>query len=78
VTRKRGERTCPIYIQYQFHRGYTTPVNVWGAIGYSYKSPLLFIQGSGKSEAFTQADYLAQILALHIQGFVDDFATITH
>jgi hypothetical protein len=78
VTRKRGERTCPTCIQYQFHRGHTTPVNAWGTIGYSYKCPLLFLQGSGKSGAFTQADYLAQVLKPYIQGFVDDFATITH
>jgi hypothetical protein len=78
VTRKRGERTCPTCIQHQFHRGHTTPVNAWGAIGYGYKSPLLFIQGSGKSGAFKQADYLAQILEPHIQGFIEDFATITH
>jgi hypothetical protein len=53
VTRKRGERTCPTCIQYQFHRGHTTPVNAWGVIGYGYKSPLLFLNGSGKSGAFT-------------------------
>lgn len=39
VMRKRGERTHPTCIQHQLHRGHTTPVNAWGAIGYSYKSP---------------------------------------
>jgi len=78
VTRKRGERTYPTCIQYQFHRGHTTLVNTWGVIGYGYKSPLLFLQGSGKSGAFTQADYLEQVLAPYIQGFIDDFATITY
>jgi transposase len=78
VTRKRGERTCPTYIQYQFHRGHTIPVNAWGAIRYRYKSPLLFLKGSSKSGAFTQADYLAQVLAPHIEGFISDFAKITH
>jgi hypothetical protein len=39
---------------------------------------LLFIQGSGKSGAFTQADYLKQVLELYIQGFMDDFAKITY
>ena len=28
VTRKKGEHIYPIYIQYQFHRGHTIPVNV--------------------------------------------------
>jgi hypothetical protein len=65
VTRKRGERTCETCIQHQLHRGHTTPVNAWGAIGYGYKSPLLFIHGTGKSGAFKQKDYLAQILQPH-------------
>jgi hypothetical protein len=65
-TRKRGERTHPTCIQHQFHRGHTTPVNAWGAIGYGYKSQLIFLHGSGKIGAFTQKDYLAQILEPHI------------
>ncbi|PMD16539.1 hypothetical protein NA56DRAFT_607466, partial [Hyaloscypha hepaticicola] len=43
VTRKRGECHCETCIQYQLHRGHMTPVNTWGAIGYGYKSPLIFI-----------------------------------
>jgi hypothetical protein len=78
VTRKRGERTYPTCIQHQFHRGHTTPVNAWGVIGYGYKSLLLFIQGSGKSGAFTQVDYLVQVLKPYIQGFMDNFTAITH
>jgi hypothetical protein len=78
ATRKRGERYCPTCIQYQFHYGYTIPVNAWGVIGYSYMSPLLFIRGSSKSGAFTQADYLVQVLEPHIQGFIDDFVIITY
>lgn len=50
---------------------YTTPASPWahdtgqrvGAIGYGYKSPILFLHGSGKKGAFTQRDYLSQILA---------------
>ena len=72
VTRKRGERTCPTCIQH------TIPVNAWGVIRYGYKSPLLFLNGSSKSGAFTQADYLAQVLAPHLEGFVSDFAKVTH
>ncbi|PMD23503.1 hypothetical protein NA56DRAFT_569102, partial [Hyaloscypha hepaticicola] len=78
VTRKRGERIHPICIQYQFHRGHTTPVNAWGAIGYGYKSPLIFIHGSGKRGAFTQKDYLAQVLAPYLESIVNVFAAITH
>jgi hypothetical protein len=78
VTRKRGERTHPTCIQHQLHRGGTIPVNAWGAIGYGYKSPLLFIEGTGKSGAFKQVDYLAQILKPHIQGILEAFAAVTH
>jgi hypothetical protein len=59
VTRKRGERTHPTCIQHQLHRGHTTPVNAWGAIGYGYKSPLIFVHGTGKTGALKQTDYLA-------------------
>jgi transposase len=78
VTRKRGERTHLTCIQHQFHRGHTIPVNAWGAIGYGYKSPLIFVHGFGKRGAFIQKDYLAQVLAPHLEGIVNAFATITH
>jgi hypothetical protein len=78
VTRKRGERTCATCIQHQLYRGHTTPVNAWGAIGYGYKSPLIFIHGSGKSGAFTQRDYFSQLLAPYIQPILEAFAAITH
>jgi hypothetical protein len=78
VTRKRGKRTHPTCIQHQFHRGGTTPVNAWGAIGYGYKSLLLFLKGTGKKGTFKQVDYLAQILEPYIQGILEAFARKTH
>ena len=78
MTRKRGERCHPTCIQHQFHRGHTTPVHAWGAIGYGYKSPLIFIRGTGKSGAFKQTDYLAQVLQAHLQPILEAFAAITH
>ncbi len=78
VSRKRGERTHPTCIQHQLHRGHTTPVNAWGAIGYGYKSPILFIKGTGKNGAFKQVDYLVQILEPHILGIIEAFAAKTH
>lgn len=78
VTRKRGERTCETCIQHQLHRGHTTLVHAWGAIGYGYKSPLLFLKGSGKTGAFTQRDYLSQILEPHIRPILEAFAAVTH
>jgi hypothetical protein len=78
VSRKKGERNQPDCIQHQFYRGHTTPVNAWGAIGYGYKSPLLFVQGSGKKGAFKQADYLTQVLETHLQPILEAFAQVTH
>jgi transposase len=78
MTRKKGERTCPTCIQHQFHRGHTTPVHAWGAIGYGYKSPLIFIHGSGKSGTFVQSNYLAQILEAHLRPILEAFAAVTH
>ena len=78
VTRKRGERFHDDCIQFQMHRGHTTPVNAFGAIGYGYKSKLLFIHGSGKKGAFTQRDYLEQVLQLGIEGMLANFAVETH
>lgn len=81
VTRntKKGqsERYCEDCIQHQFHRGHTTPVNAWGAIGYGYKSPLLFVDGTGKKGAFKQVDYLAQVLK-HLSPILEAFALVTH
>jgi hypothetical protein len=78
VTRNLCERFCDNCIQHQFHRGGTIPVNAWGAIGHDYKSPLVFVKGSGKRGAFTQKDYLSQILTPHIKSILEDFGAYTH
>ena len=78
VTRKNGERTHPTCIQHQLHRGHITPVNAWGAIGYGYKSPLIFVKGTGKINALKQVDYLAQVLEPHIRLILEAFTIITH
>ena len=82
VTRntKKGEseRYCDDCIQHQFHRGHTTAVSAWGAIGYGYKSPLIFVHGSGKRHALKQVDYLSQVLEPYLQPILEAFALITH
>ena len=78
VTRKREERTHPMCIQRQLYRGHITPVNAWSAIRYGYKSPLLFIHGSGKPGAPTQCDYLVQVLETQLNLILEAFAAITH
>jgi hypothetical protein len=77
VTRNCYERICETCIQHQFHRGHSTPVSAWGAIGYGYKSPLLFVNGTVKHCVFDQVDYLGQVLE-HLQPIIDAFAPIAH
>ena len=59
------------------HWGYTTPVHAFGAIGYGYKSQLLFITGTGKNGAFTQKNYLEQVLEKALVGILGAFGQIT-
>ncbi len=59
------------------HRGGTTPVHFWGAIGYNYKGTLVHIQGTGKHGAFKQVDYLSQVLQPYIQKLLLAFELIT-
>ena len=77
VTRKKGERFYPTCIQNQLHQPKTQPCNVWGTIGYNYKSLLIFLKGSGKGGSLTQLDYLAQVLQGGLQDFLAEFALIT-
>jgi len=74
--RNRKERCHPDCIQFQMHRGHTTQVHFFGAIGHGYKSRLVQIHGSGKNGAFTQKDYLAQILRPYIMGFLKAFKAV--
>jgi DDE superfamily endonuclease len=78
VTRNPQERQCLTCVQYQFHHGYAIAVSAWGAIGYSYKSPLIFVHGTGKRKALKQVDYLSQILEPQIRPILEAFAAITH
>lgn len=77
MTRKRRERFCKNYIQHQFHKRYTTPVNAWDAIGYGYKSPIIFLKDTGKLGTFKQTDYMLQVLE-HLQPILEAFALVTH
>ena len=52
-------------------------MHAFGAISYSYKSKLLFIEGTGKNGAFTQRDYLHQVLEKTIVGFLGAFQQIS-
>ncbi len=53
------------------HRGQTTPVHFFGAIGYGYKSSLV-----KQNRAFKETDYLAQVLEPWIQSFLEAFSAV--
>ena len=53
-------------------------MSAWGAIGFGYKSPLIFVEGTGKAKALKQVDYLSQILEPHIRPILEAFTAITH
>ena len=37
-------------------------IPIWGAIGYNWKSPLVFLEGHGKRGRITMEDYKTQVL----------------
>jgi len=53
-------------------------MSTWGAIGYGYKSPLIFVYRTGKINALKQVDYLSQVLEPHIRPILEAFTVITH
>src|SRR5215208_4043667 len=60
VTRKKGERYHKDCLQKTFWSGRVSFM-VWGAIGYSWKSKLIFLKGTGKRGVCSK-DYLEQVL----------------
>jgi hypothetical protein len=60
VTRKKGERFYKDCMQNNFWSGRATFM-VWGAIGYNWKSKLIFLKGTGK-RGVCGRDYLEQVL----------------
>jgi hypothetical protein len=75
VIRRRGTRNTPNKIQWQKQRKGPGRWNIWAAIGYNYKSPLIWLKGSGKNGAFLQKDYLSQVLEPHLERILAEMAT---
>lgn len=61
ILRKRGERRRLDCIQFTFHSGRKS-LHCWAAIGYNFKSKLVFVSMEGEGKGFTQKKYEKQIL----------------
>jgi len=61
VTHTQGERFCLDCIQFRFRSG-SSKVMIWGAIGYGWKSDLVFLEGHGPRGGVTIEDYRQQVL----------------
>ncbi len=61
VTRRVDERRCLDYIQ-SIYRSGRTSVMIWGAIGWDYKSELVFIEKLLQRKGICSRTYLEQVL----------------
>ena len=63
VTRRPDEKKCPTCIKSVYRSGRTTCM-VWGAIGWDWKSPLVFMEGHPDSskKGISALSYLDQVL----------------
>ena len=61
VTRRIDERHCPDCIRSVYRSGHFS-VMIWGAIGWDYKSPLVFLEKEPGAKGITSKAYLNQVL----------------
>jgi hypothetical protein len=61
ILRKRGEQQRLDYIQFTFTSGRTS-IHYAAAIGYGFKSKLIFLSTKGEGKGFTQKKYEDQVL----------------
>lgn len=79
IIRKSGERYCPPCIQYRTRptaESDTYRCHAWAAIGFDFKSPLIWYTTKSKNGAITQRDYINQILNPVVKPWLesgDDF-----
>ena len=79
IIRRPGERYCPDCIQTDPKQENTDKkrVHAWGAIGYNFKSPLVFYDiPSNSNGKMTQKAYINQILEPIVKPWInrgDDF-----
>lgn len=68
VIRTEGERYCPDCLQHRYHSGRSS-FTVWAAIGWDYKSELVFLDGHGARGGMSKTDYRDQVLVPHVAPF---------
>ena len=73
ILHKRGEQRQLDCIQFTFTSGWTS-LHCAAAIGYGFKSKLIFLSIEGESKRFTQNKYKDQIL----QGLLKDICKEKH
>jgi hypothetical protein len=61
VIRTMGDRHNPDCNSNQFRSGRAS-FSCWGSVGWFWKSPLIFLEGHGKRDGFTQEDYAEQVI----------------
>lgn len=68
VIRTQGERYCPDCLQHRFYSGRAS-FSIWAAVGWNYKSPLVFLTGHGQRGGMSKDDYKEQVLVQHVAPF---------
>jgi hypothetical protein len=61
VVRTNKERYCLDCCQNRYCSGRTS-FAIWAAVGWNYKSPLVFLDGHGARGGCTKQDYINQVL----------------
>jgi hypothetical protein len=61
VIRTRNERYCSYTCQNRYRSGRTS-FSIWAAVGWNYKSPIVFLSGHGARGSCTKEDYVEQVL----------------
>lgn len=71
VIRTDQERYCPDCLQHRYHSGRAT-FSIWAAIGWDFKSELIFIESHGSGGGMSKEDYKEQILTRYVGPLLKD------
>jgi transposase len=74
VTRRPDEKHCQNCIRSVYRSGRVS-VMIWGAIGWDYKSPLVFLEKEPEARGITSKAYLHQVLEPVVFPYFDSLST---